>query len=164
MKSIIFLFIGLLALGSLKAQACLGMYQVGSIAGEITDANGTSLTQSIGAVAATVIKDNDVRLDQGMFLACDLSCDCLLTDIESTLYENPMLSLFPNPTSGLLKTQGESAYIHSYQLFSPTGQLLRSGIIHQQQISLQQFPTGLYLLHVFGRDGQIRLVSKVMKR
>lgn len=163
MKTIIFLSIGLLALCSLQAQS-LGLQQLGSIGGELSTSNGPVLIHSMGAVAATVIQDNNIRLDQGMFLACDISCSNVKTGIETSLYERPLLSLYPNPTSGLLRIEGESAYIHSYQLFSPTGQLVNRGLIHQEQISIHRFPAGLYLLHVYDRDGQIRMVSKVMKR
>ncbi|MEM7373752.1 MAG: T9SS type A sorting domain-containing protein [Bacteroidota bacterium] len=161
MKSIISLSILLFTSLHLHAQS-LGMQHLGAIGGELIDAQGNGLIHGIGAVGSTVI-ENGVRLDQGMFLACDLFCDNRLHSIETALYENPMLSIYPNPTTSGLHLAGDPQQIHRYELYSSAGQLLRREILSETSLSLVDFPSGLYLLRVYDIHGALTFIGKIVK-
>lgn len=162
MKSIIFSLLFLLSSLSISAQS-LGMQHLGAIGGELIDPQGNSLIHGIGAVGSTVI-ENGVRLDQGMFLACDLSCLNYTHSIETALYKNPVLSIYPNPTDQFIHFEGEAQLIFRYELFNVTGQQLAAHPILHSRISLEGLPPGVYSLRVYGRDGDLSLIGKVMKR
>lgn len=163
LKFIFILFFPFLFIQYPQAQS-LGMQQLGSIGGWISASSGPSLHHSIGAVANTVIEDNDVRLDQGMFLGCDLSCDTIkISGIESLIYQNSLLSIYPNPTHNILRLEGGSLLIHRYEIFSLNGQLLENGKISNEMISTSNLAPGMYLLKVHGREGELTLLAKVIR-
>lgn len=161
MKKILFLLGALIHCAFLQAQS-LGMQQLGSIGGQI-GSGGPVLTHALGGVASTVIDNGSNRLDQGMFLACDIACDPGKVGIDDLIYQNPLLSFSPNPAHEVIRLQGESQYIHRYELFSTTGQLVSAGLVQENQISLHDHPNGLYLLRVYGRQGELSYIGKAIK-
>ncbi|MEM7657019.1 MAG: LamG domain-containing protein [Bacteroidota bacterium] len=73
------------------------------------------------------------------------------------------LAVFPNPTRAHLRIEGEPQHLYRYELFSTNGQQVASGPIFDQQISLTDLPISLYLLRVYGRNGELSYVGKVEK-
>lgn len=149
---------------SLSHAQSLGMQQLGSLGGQMGSTSSPILLHSMGAVAASVIQDNGIRLDQGMFLACDLACTRTTTGIESTIYAHPVISAYPNPAQLYVNLSGDSRQIAQYKLFNPTGQLIAAGQITEPRIDVSTLPAGLYLLQVYGRDGALSLNTKLVKR
>ncbi len=156
-----FLSFGFMALA--QAQS-LGLQQLGAIGGDIQAGMGPQMTHSMGATAYTIAAQNQVRLDQGMFVPCDLKCSSIADGIETDIYQNPVIDFYPNPTEDMLFLEGASSQIISYKLYSTTGQLLTQGLIEQQQLSLSALPSGIYFLHLFGKQGQLSFVGKVVKQ
>ncbi|MFK7926205.1 MAG: T9SS type A sorting domain-containing protein [Bacteroidia bacterium] len=142
----------------------LGLQQLGSLGGDIQAGAGPQLTHSIGAVASTVLEQNQVRLDQGMFVPCDLKCTEFSDAITDGLYQNPLMRVYPNPTSELLYLEGELDQMGRYELFSPTGQRLAFGTISKQQLSISQLPARIYFLQVYNQQAQLSFVAKVVKQ
>lgn len=164
MKFIISILALLLTFSFAHAQS-LGMQQLGSLGGEIGSANGPVLVHALGAVASTVIENSTLRLDQGMFLACDITCDSVKsTGLNGLLYEQPLIAAFPNPADKFIELQGDPRLIFRYELYTLTGQQVAGNSISNARISLADQVPGVYTLHVYGQDGTLSLLSKVVKR
>lgn len=163
MRSIIyFLFIFILTISLLPAQS-ISHQAIGAITGEIQEGNGPTLIHGIGAVGSTHIK-NDISIDQGMFLACDLPCDPnTIKNIENAIYQQALISSYPNPTNGPIYFEGLAHLIFRYELYNSTGQLLRHVPIQGSRINISEYPSGLYLLKVYGRNNDLSLIMKVTK-
>jgi len=154
----------LIACTTVCAQS-LSFQQVGSLGGKIGSSNNIGLTHSLGAVASTVIDNNTFRLDQGVFLACDILCDPIKVGTASELGNlSPVVSVYPNPVETLLHLEGHKKYLHRYVLFATDGRIITRAPITQKTISLTTYPQGLYLLKVYGSKGQLNLSQTILKR
>lgn len=140
----------------------LGLQQIGSLSGIALQASGPSLSHSIGAVASGILHQQDVRLDQGMYVPCDLKCRTIPDNIES-LYSHPTLNIYPNPTSSMIYVEGDNREIERIALYDAFGRQLLNGPIQNQQLSLESFPSGLYFLRIYGQEGILTFVGKVLK-
>lgn len=72
------------------------------------------------------------------------------------------ISVFPNPTTGIVRWQGGT--ITEVQVHDLTGRvMLRQDVKlgDNQQIDIQQFPAGMYLLRL--SDGEKQVVKKILK-
>lgn len=142
---------------SLSAQ--IEQYAIGSLGGQIAN-NDYELIHSIGDVAGTSI-GSDPQLVQG-FPQCFACDDCLPLDIEE-LYANPLIKVYPNPTTGLLQLAGESRLMYRYELYGVNGQRLRTDNLSLSHIDISDLNSGIYLLRVYGRDGTLSFLGKVAK-
>ena len=160
MKSFcVFIYATLLV--SLVPAQSLGLKQLSALGGYVDSPTGLHLQHNLGAVAATVIQAGDTRLDQGMFLACDWPCADVANSQDA--YLNPGITISPNPTYDALQLIGAAPYLHRYELYSPNGQRIAEGSLPVPQVSLARFPSGVYLLRVFDRQGTPTFVGKVVK-
>lgn len=150
---------------SLRATSqSLGLQQIGNLGGEIQSGNGPALRHSMGATAGSSIDQGTIRLDQGMFVPCDLKCGGFADNIEKSLNAENILQVFPNPTDGALFLRSKSKAPVHYELWSIQGQLLHRRAIDQSQVSLADLPTGMYLLAVYDRDDALLFQGKVIKQ
>ncbi|MEL6671131.1 MAG: hypothetical protein AAFR61_03035 [Bacteroidota bacterium] len=159
------MFLILILLGAcplIHAQS-LGLQSLSPLGGYWESAGSIQMHHNLGAVAARSTGQADVRLDQGMFMACDWPCADSVKGVGFNEYLTPTLSISPNPTHDILSLQGEAHHIFRYELFSSNGQLIAQGEIQSQQISLENCPIGLYHLRVFGHRGELSYVGKVVK-
>ncbi|MEL7533240.1 MAG: T9SS type A sorting domain-containing protein [Bacteroidota bacterium] len=163
MKVLITIMLSLGFLPFAVAQS-LGLQQIGAIGGDIQAGSGPQLSHSMGAAVYTIAEQSQVRLDQGMFVPCDLKCTEFSDGIADDLYNSPIIQIYPNPTSGILSIEGDLDLIDRYELFSPTGQRLAAGIISNQQLSISQLPAGIYFLQVYNKQAQLSFVGKVVKQ
>ena len=159
MKIIIYLLF--LITPALTIAQSVSMHMLGSVGGNISSGN-VSIQHSLGSYTGTVIEESS-RLDQGMFLACDISCQNIKTSLNSLKYDHPLISFHPNPTEKSIYLSGEPASIYRYELYTVTGNLLESKLITDDQISLDHMPGGMYLLKVFGRNKALTLLAKVIR-
>jgi polyhydroxybutyrate depolymerase len=85
--------------------------------------------------------------------------DDLTLPSSSTEQLEQSLSVYPNPTTGSITLESKDAIGERFEVFSPQGQLLRTGVINssQQLIDFSDLPPNLYLL----KSGS--MVVKVMK-
>ena len=88
-----------------------------------------------------------------LFVEEIVGVDALATDVK----------IYPNPTTDHISIQANAGLLGSvYQVYNSTGKLILSGNIQSklQLISLQEFPTGMYLLTI---DKQRNLSFKIVK-
>jgi hypothetical protein len=144
--------------------AQIDQYVIGSLGGEIgKNTNSTyRLTHSIGDVAGTSIGEASTPLLVQGFPQCFACDDCLPLDLED-LFSNPLINVFPNPTSGLLQLEGETRLIYRYELYSPNGQQVQAAQLGMPQLDLSALSTGIYLLRVYGHDQQLTFLGKIVK-
>jgi len=81
----------------------------------------------------------------------------------STLQENTIVTIYPNPTYNLLNIDNLKAN-STYRLLSMVGATMQQGSLNKgsNSISIQAIPTGLYLLEIIDEEGK-RSISKVVK-
>jgi polyhydroxybutyrate depolymerase len=91
--------------------------------------------------------DFDASLEIWKFFSRYNLDDLTLPSSATEPLEQP-LAVFPNPTSGSITLESRDAIGERYEVFSPQGQLLQSGVINstQQLIDLSDLPPNLYLL------------------
>lgn len=71
------------------------------------------------------------------------------TSVDAPLLPARNFTLFPNPTQGILNVRPQEGYPEDFifRIFSPTGQLMRSGTL-SAQIDVHTLTPGVYLLHI----------------
>lgn len=163
MKRLLSLGVGIFLSLSLQAQS-LGLQQLGTLGGEISMNERLLLLQGMGSLSSTVIESDSTRLDQGMFLACDLTCSGIKTGVEAINEEEKYLRIFPNPAHTVVFIEGIDDKAFSFLLFTPTGQLLQEGSVKNEQISLESLSSGLYLLILHAKDSPSFYHRKIIKR
>lgn len=72
------------------------------------------------------------------------------------------VSVFPNPSDGLVQLQGE--YLQAVQLYSLTGQLMHDESVEAQRATLDvsHLPSGVYLLHCFDEAGRRKVIRLML--
>jgi len=76
--------------------------------------------------------------------------------------EKASVTIYPNPTSGILHVEGNSEEITSVELFSISGQQLKVLPVIDNEINISQFAKGMYFLHLNGEtETQIIKVQKL---
>ena len=91
--------------------------------------------------------------------------NCLTTNVDSDLsLENDCPTLFPNPTTGLLRVKGDQSD-YRLQVFSVTGALINTGAnpISSTAVDLSELPPGVYFVKSIGNDSQNVCVEQVIK-
>lgn len=89
---------------------------------------------------------------------CDVNCAIQSTPKVKTTSE---ISIFPNPTSGLVQFISETDSKSDFQVIDQTGRLLLSGNLnHQKEIDLSLFPSGIYYVNFF--SGEHRTTKKLV--
>ncbi len=165
MKSLILIIAAVFVSIDIHSQH-IQMQQLGAFGG-ILESSGSSfsLIHSMGAIAGTTILEGNSRLDQGMFLACDISCDGFKVSISGTDEDLiPKISIYPNPTDGLLYLDGKDHLIQRFEVYTYTGQRLSYGALTGKLITLEDFPKGIYLIRIFGNKNELSLEAKIVKQ
>lgn len=78
----------------------------------------------------------------------ELNCD-VATNISIDKKEVG-ISIFPNPTSSEIRISDQG--YHFYKVYSVDGKLLKEGNVNGQIVSLENLPSGTYLLNLISRD------------
>ncbi|MFT6686803.1 MAG: hypothetical protein ACJAVH_002076 [Bacteroidia bacterium] len=92
-----------------------------------------------------------------------------ITGLEDEL-ESDEITIYPNPTSDIISITGDGLPQNpfSIRLENPSGQILLEeqypvfGISGSIKVNMSALPTGVYFLHINGREKQ--LINKVVKR
>ncbi len=86
-----------------------------------------------------------------------------VTTIDDLHSETPQLDVYPNPTTNSITVNDVDAY-SDYTLTDITGKVVLSGVINAStlQISLEEFPAGMYFLNVRG-DDQVSVAQRIVK-
>ncbi|MBW7871514.1 MAG: T9SS type A sorting domain-containing protein [Flavobacteriia bacterium] len=69
--------------------------------------------------------------------------------------------VYPNPTSGVLYLESDMR-LESFELYALTGAQVSKGALHENRISLENLPAGVYILKV--HDGKKVFTQKVIKK
>jgi hypothetical protein len=73
----------------------------------------------------------------------------------TTAISNPKesdISVYPNPTTGILNLKGDNIYMN--EVSSITGTSL--GIFYDRHINLSKLSTGIYILSIYGKEGLLK--------
>ena len=90
----------------------------------------------------------------------DPAVNCATVNVEESFIGSE-LSLYPNPTAGkvFIKASKELAGA-GYHVADLAGRTVLSGIVNNNAIEVNALANGLYLLHIEGYSGALRLVKK----
>ena len=70
--------------------------------------------------------------------------------------------LFPNPTTGKLYLKSNSGK-YKFQIFSPIGKLLKTGNVVNNEIDLENYPDGIYIVRLFNKKEYLAELKMVKK-
>ena len=148
MKHSIMFFALLLAAFGAQAQQAI------SAAGATATTEAGSLSYTVGQpVAATAVGLN-IGVQQ-TFVVTELHIDGV---------EPLAVSVYPNPTTSVVKVEAESATTLRYTLFSVNGNVLMQGTLGATaEVNLSSLPTGAYLLRLdsdSGRQSNYRIIKR----
>ena len=135
---------------------CVSLYSQSNTvsAGGDADGDNGSISFSIGQVVYTSAQGSNGNVNQGVQQPYDVG---VVTGIEEAGIN---LSVFPNPTSGLLTltVADEDASLLSYQLFDASGRLVdsKNKLNPTNTISLDGYATGVYTLSVSRENKQVK--------
>ena len=135
---------------------CVSLYSQSNTvsAGGDADGDNGSISYSIGQVVYTSAQGSNGNVNQGVQQPYDVG---VVTGIEEAGIN---LSVFPNPTSGLLTltVADEDASLLSYQLFDASGRLVdsKNKLNSTNTISLDGYATGVYTLSVSRENKQVK--------
>ena len=135
---------------------CVNLYSQSNTvsAGGDADGDNGSISYSIGQVVYTSAQGSNGNVNQGVQQPYDGG---VVTGIEEAGIN---LSVFPNPTSGLLTLTiaDEDASLLSYQLFDASGRLVdsKNKLNSTNTISLDGYATGVYTLSVSRENKQVK--------
>jgi hypothetical protein len=152
-----------LTLPAMLLFAVMGAYAQQSIVssgGEAVGKGGTS-SYTMGQVVYTTESNDNYATLQGMQHAYEVF-EVSKTEKLSAL----RMTLYPNPASDLVNLEAENAEgTLSYQLYSPTGQLLGAAKMEESNtsISMKEYAQGNYFIKVFLNDESVR-TFKIIKK
>lgn len=135
---------------------CLNLYSQSNTVSAGGDAEGDngSISYSIGQVVYTSDQGSNGNINQGVQQPYDIG---VVTGIDEVGIN---LSVFPNPTSGLLTltVADDDASLLSYQLFDAAGRMIetRNKLNSTNTISLDGYATGVYTLSVSRENKQVK--------
>jgi Secretion system C-terminal sorting domain len=76
----------------------------------------------------------------------------------------PQVQIFPNPTSGQLRIEGEGFEKGLVTVTSLTGQIVKHLAIHSMEVDLSELPSGMYLYSVQDVLGEVVKTGKLVKQ
>ncbi len=135
---------------------CLNLYSQSNTVSAGGDAEGDngSISYSIGQVVYTSAQGSNGNINQGVQQPYDIG---VVTGIDEVGIN---LSVFPNPTSGLLTltVADDDASLLSYQLFDAAGRMIdtRNKLNSTNTVSLDAYATGVYTLTVSRENKQVK--------
>lgn len=135
---------------------CVNLYSQSNTVSAGGDAEGDngSVSYSIGQVVYTSAQGSNGNVNQGVQQPYDVG---VITGIEEVGIN---LSIFPNPTAGLLtlSVADEDASHLSYQIFDATGRLIdtETSLNSTNTVSLDAYATGVYTLTVSRSNKQVK--------
>jgi len=158
-KAIIFaVFLFWLSLTGLEAQATL------STTGGNVSGIGGSVSYSIGQMVYTTNKGEGWSLSSGVQQAYEISIE---TEIKKTKGITLQCSVFPNPTTDIVKLKVEDFQMEnlSYQLFDMSGKLLESKLVEnvETSIAMDQHPSATYFLKVIQKNEVVKSFKIIKK-
>jgi Secretion system C-terminal sorting domain len=76
----------------------------------------------------------------------------------------PQVQIFPNPTSGQLRIEGEGFEKGLVTVTSLTGQVVKHLTIRSREVDLSELPSGMYLYSVQNVPGEVIKTGKLVKQ
>ncbi|MEZ4828312.1 MAG: T9SS type A sorting domain-containing protein [Bacteroidia bacterium] len=161
MKTIIFkIAILILLCGNKLVAQNTPQFSIGNLGGEIKG-NAYQLIQSIGDVVGISGTGGSMNLVQG-FPQCFACTGCLPLGLEE-IYENPQISIYPNPTTEQIHFDGETYLFAYYEIRSIEGQMLENGRVSGYTIHISSYSPGVYVLQTYDHNRKPTAIFKLVK-
>jgi len=77
-------------------------------------------------------------------------------------FNNDNISLYPNPTQGIIHIDSTAHEITKIEIYSVTGQLVKTIGLDNRKINIENFKSGLYFIKLSSNDRYV--IKKVMKK
>ena len=124
-------------------------------AGELQENNGFTLSWTLGEIATETLS-NDFTLTQGFQQSLPVISNLIVIPNSVVTASKIEVTAFPNPCINHLNIELTGDFKEkTIQIFNQQGQLIRSlQPLHQQQISVHDWPQGMYYLKVQGEKVQ----------
>lgn len=137
----ILLLVILSILGHANAQSVI------ATAGKTISNNNIQLEFTIGEPLVSSFEEGDIKVSSGFLSVSPISGTTTGTKVNSAA----QWKVFPNPTTNILTIENKGISAQNiFSVYSISGKLMKQGqVVQQEQIDLQSFPDGLYILHVF---------------
>lgn len=139
-----------------------GQSAISATGGTATGTGGT-VTYTIGQVTYKTFTGSTGSVAQGVQQPWEISS---VTAIEKTVGITLEISVYPNPTGGVLvlTIKDFNDLNIRYRLYDMNGLLLRDRKIYGEEtvISLQDYPSTMYFLHILNKKQDIK-VFKIVK-
>ena len=74
------------------------------------------------------------------------------------------VTVYPNPTTDKLYIKGDGQVVYTIEIINMLGAVVLREETSNGVVSLASLEAGIYMLHVYGSDGQVYLVSKIIKQ
>jgi Secretion system C-terminal sorting domain len=116
-----------------------------------------SVSYSIGEIAITTLSDFDLAYTQGLQQPNFTKTvdECSPSAIE-------VIVLFPNPVKDVINLQGQFNCFLQFSI-QRAGQAVKSGTFDGSPINVSGLPTGIYFLHLMGKQTQYSRIIKFFK-
>lgn len=142
MKNTITLLLVILSLcGHVNAQSVIAS------AGKTIFNNSIQLEFTIGEPLISSFEEGDIKVSSGFFSVSPISGTNTGTKVNNTI----QWKVFPNPATSVITIDNKGVSTQNiFSIYNVSGILMKQGQVSQQeQINLQSFPDGLYILHLF---------------
>jgi hypothetical protein len=111
-------------------------------------------------------------LNGGATLTEWLASDCPLEQLETVLclplntndIDFPTISLKANPVEEIIEFEISKPLELSYMIYNIDGKLLKKDILESNYISISEFSSGLYMLHIIDISGQFIYKDRIIKK
>lgn len=86
--------------------------------------------------------------------------ESLISTIQNDIYNTILLTLYPNPSTGIITINGNKNY-RRYSVYNTLGEFLKNGEIENNIIDISELSSGVYTLKLIGNKGErIRRIVK----
>ena len=131
-----------------------------SAANESTGSNG-SVSYSVGLISVETLESTDGSVSQGIQIPLEVT---QLLSVDDPQFANVRVYAFPNPTIDVVRLNVGNHQDLSVQLYDINGKLIKQQAnISSQQISLNAYKSGIYLLKILQSDREIKTFKIVKK-
>lgn len=90
-----------------------------------------------------------------------ITTDDVVTDIEDEVFSTSEISVYPNPTTGVINIEGVESVDATYKVYDISGRLIKADLAGNQSISLD-VAAGIYILEI--KDGESVSTIKIQVR
>lgn len=158
LKIIILVVVSLFLYNNPRAQSYTNVSGVISSSGGLSSGGNYS---NFEVLAETFVMRNITGGNYMTHIGFLQAVDCVPVGISKIIYENS-LSIYPNPTSGLIRLRDYKNDIEIISVRNIYGDLILL-VSDTDYLDLSFFPSGVYFLNIVLKGNQSILISKIVK-